>query len=37
MAVKSTYLMAIGGIDVFEYPDSERLRRLDVRRMDRGW
>ena len=37
MAVKSCYLMAIGGIDVFEYPDSERLRRLDVRRMDRGW
>ena len=38
MAVKSAYLLAIGGADSsFKLPDSECLRRLDVRRLDRGW
>ena len=37
MAVKSAYLLAIGGSNMGNLPDSERLRRLDVRRLDRGW
>ena len=38
VAVKSAYLLAIGGcVSWNNYPDFDRLRRLDVRRPNRRW
>ena len=38
MSAKSRYVIAVGGANVFnEFPDAERIARLDTLKLHKGW